>query len=255
MASRATAPSKGRRGVNHRAILESAGAIIYAHDLQGHFIYLNAHAAEALGYDAAETKRFLGMSFFDLLAPGAMAAAAVMMRRGAKRPLDVHTFRLDVRRKDGTAVTLEIRARPLWQGGVVVGRVGVARIVDQQREPIDADVIERAVVEERSRIAHALRDRITDVVLGLATDQASAASRATDGDASSAGDVLRRHGLDDTDLAIVRLVIKGASNPEIGRQVHLSAAAVKDRIGRLMRRLGAHRRAELSAQALRAGIM
>jgi len=34
----------------------------------------------------------------------------------------------------------------------------------------------------------------------------------------------------------------------------LSAAAVKDRIGRLMRRLGAQRRADLSAQALRAGI-
>ena len=38
------------------------------------------------------------------------------------------------------------------------------------------------------------------------------------------------------------------------RHLHVSAAAVKDRIGRLMRRLGAQRRADLPAQALRAGI-
>jgi DNA-binding NarL/FixJ family response regulator len=51
--------------------------------------------------------------------------------------------------------------------------------------------------------------------------------------------MFRRHGLDKTDLAIVRLVTRGASNPVIGREVHLSAAAVKDRIGRVMGRLRA----------------
>lgn len=88
----------------------------------------------------------------------------------------------------------------------------------------------------------------------MTTDHGSSNARAIETEASSLVDVTRHHGFDDTDLAILRLVVKGASNPEIGRKVHLSAAAVKDRIGRLMRRLGAHRRAELSAQALRLGI-
>jgi PAS domain S-box-containing protein len=241
--------SRGRRQVDHRAILESADAIIYAHDLQGRFLYLNGYAAEALGFEAADAARLVGRTYFDVLPPHAVADAAVVMGRGTARPLDVNTFRIDVRHKDGTAVTLEIRARPLWQRGKAVGRVGVGRIVDQQPEPVGAAVVERAVIDERQRIAHALRDRIADVVLGLTTTPGN------DGDASHAADVMRRHGLDDTDRAIVRLVIEGASNPEIGRQVHLSVAAVKDRIARLMRRLGARRRAELSAQALRAGII
>jgi PAS domain S-box-containing protein len=252
MASRrpAKAPAPRTPRVDPWAILESAGAIVYAHDLQGRFLYVNGHASEALGFDAADAKRLVGRSHFDVLAPHAVADAAVVMRRGMGRPLDVNTFRLDVRRKDGSAVTLEISARPLWQRGKVLGRVGVGRIVDDASSA-GAAVVERAVVEERQRIAHALRERIADVVLELATEDPAANGR----DTSRAADILRRHGLDDTDRAIVRLVIEGASNPEIGRQVHLSLAAVKDRIARLMRRLGARRRAELSAQALRAGII
>jgi PAS domain S-box-containing protein len=237
-----------RARVDHRAILESASAIIYAQDTQGRFTYLNPYAAEALGFEGTDAKSLVGSSPFDVIAPHAIPDAALMMRRGARRPLDVHTFRLDVRRKDGTSATLEIRARPLWQRGKVTGRVGVARVVDEERERIDARVVERAVVEERQRIAHALRDRIADVVIGLGDDEPAASD-------SDAADRIRTYGLDETDQQIVRLVIEGASNPEIGRQVHLSVAAVKDRIARLMRRLGARRRAELAAQALRAGII
>lgn len=238
--------SRPRATVDPRAILESADAIIYAHDLQGRFLYVNGPAAEALGFDAADATLLVGRSHFDVIPPHAVGDAAVAMRRGTNRPLDVNTFRIDVRHKDGTSVTLEVRARPLWERGKVIGRVGVGRIVDGAHEAADGAAIERAVADERQRIAHALRERIAGVVLALDTAEV---------DGSQAADVLRRHGLDDTDRAIVRLVIEGASNPEIGRQVHLSVAAVKDRIGRLMRRLGARRRAELSAQALRAGII
>lgn len=246
---RAKAPSSRRSQVDPWAILESVGAIIYAHDLQGRFLYVNGPASEALGFDASEAKRLVGRSHFDVLPPHAVADAAVIMRRGSSRPLEVNTFRLDARRKDGSAQTLEIRARPLWQRGKVIGRVGVGHVVEDQPDGAGAAGVERAVREERQRIAHGLRDRIADLVLDVATASPDA------GDASRDASLLRRHGLDDTDRAIVRLVIEGASNPEIGRQVHLSLAAVKDRIARLMRRLGARRRAELSAQALRAGII
>ena len=56
------------------------------------------------------------------------------------------------------------------------------------------------------------------------------------------------------DLDILQHVARGGSNQEIGREVHLSEAAVKDRIRRLMTRLGARRRAELAAHALRLGL-
>jgi DNA-binding CsgD family transcriptional regulator len=176
-----------------------------------------------------------------------------MMARGAKQPLDVHTFRLDLRRKDGSVDTVEIDATPLWKNGHIVGRVGVVRRVDAPENATSADVVERAVLAERDRIARAVRNGLT-AVFGAGADAVPPSGVEADTGGTDPADVLRRHGLDDTDLAILRLVTRGASNPEIGRQVHLSADAVKDRIGRLMRRLGAHRRAELSAQALRAGI-
>ena len=109
---------------------DTDSAIIYAQDTQGRFTYLNPYAAEALGFEGTDAKSLVGSSPFDVIAPHAIPDAALMMRRGARRPLDVHTFRLDVRRKDGTSATLEIRARPLWQRGKVTGRVGVARVVD-----------------------------------------------------------------------------------------------------------------------------
>jgi PAS domain S-box-containing protein len=247
--------STGRRRVSHRDILDSVGAGIYAADLQGRFLYFNARALKTLGYTVADAKRLLGTSFFDILAPGQNADAADRMRSGAQRPLDDHHFRLDVRRKDGTTVTLEIWATPLWHKSAVAGRVGVARVVDPKEESrSDADDVKRAVRKERDRIARALKSHVVDVVYGAGAVDNGAPAVIVGDVPPSPGDVLRRHALDDTDIAILRLVIKGASNPEIGRQVHLSAAAVKDRIGRLMRRLGAHRRAELSAQALRAGI-
>ena len=56
------------------------------------------------------------------------------------------------------------------------------------------------------------------------------------------------------DDAVLRQIAAGASNREIGAEVHLSPAAIKDRIRRIMNRLGAHRRAELAAHALRLGI-
>ena len=56
--------------------------MIYAHDMQGRFIYCNARAAEALGYDVADIDRLLGLSFFDILAPGTRAAGAALMGRG-----------------------------------------------------------------------------------------------------------------------------------------------------------------------------
>src|SRR4029079_7739406 len=101
------------RRVTHRSILDSLGALVYAHDLQGRLLYCNARTAKALGYDGADVKRLRGTPFFDFIAPGERGVGAQMMRRGAQNPLDVHAFRIDVRRKDGAAVTLEIHERPL----------------------------------------------------------------------------------------------------------------------------------------------
>src|SRR4029453_5639503 len=189
--------STGRRRVSHRDILDSVGAGIYAADLQGRFLYFNARALKTLGYTVADAKRLLGTSFFDILAPGQNADAADRMRSGAQRPLDDHHFRLDVRRKDGTTVTLDIWATPLWHKSAVAGRVGIARGVDPEGGSSSdaADHVERAVRKERDRIARALKSHIVDVVYGAgAVDNGGPAAMVGDVPPSPGG-VFRRHAL------------------------------------------------------------
>lgn len=249
--------SAGRRGtrppVSPAAILDSVGVGIFAMDLQGRLVYFNAAARASLGYGPDEEARLLGAQFFELIAPEARAEGAATARRGRERPLDDHAFRIDLRRKDGTVFTSDVQLTTLWQDGAVAGRVGVARLVAPDGDVVDAAAVERAATDERKRVLEAL--------LGFAQQMMNAprgAARAVPPEASDASllaDVKRRQDLDATDLAILRLVTEGAANAEIGRRVHLSAAAVKARIGRLMRRLGASRRAELSAQALRIGLV
>ncbi len=156
-------------------------------------------------------------------------------------------FRVGLRHSNGTTVVAEIQASPLRQDGEVVGRVGVGRLIDSDNT--SAQDVQRTIAEDRARIARSLIPLIEGVVLDT-----KSAARSDYGEDSSEIEIFRRHGLGDTDIAILRFITEGASNAEIGKRVNLSAAAVKDRVARLMRRFGVNRRAELSAQALRAGL-
>ena len=104
------------------------------------------------------------------------------------------------------------------------------------------------------RIARGLRDAIAQIVFGVTAERDASEAFLGDVKRATRADLARRLRLDDVDLEILRLVAAGASNPEIGTQVHLSPAAVKDRLRRLMTRLGSRRRAELAAHALRLGV-
>jgi PAS domain S-box-containing protein len=239
--------------VNHRAILDCASVMIFALEPRGRLTYFNARAAEALGYTPAAARRLVGQHFFDIVAPGAHADAAARIRRAMERPLEDHDFRIAVQHRDGTAVTLDIQMRTLWQNGKAVGRVGVARVASGESESVKVAVVERAVREERELITARLLDRVPEIVQGVGVERTVASP--VDAAGAKRAELARRASFDETDVEILRLLTSGASNQEISRQIHLSIAAVKDRIGRLMRRLGARRRAELSAQALRAGIV
>jgi DNA-binding NarL/FixJ family response regulator len=104
------------------------------------------------------------------------------------------------------------------------------------------------------RIARALRDAVAQIVFGVTPEGDATESFMADVKRATRADLVRRLRLDEVDLDIIGLVANGASNREIGAQVHLSPAAVKDRISRVMARLGTRRRAELAAQALRLGV-
>ena len=139
----------------------------------------------------------------------------------------------------------------------MIGRMGICRVLDDGAR---ADGVTAqsggapALQGERMRIARGLHDAIAQIVFGVTAERDASESFLVDVKRATQDDVARRLRLDEVDLEILRRIAAGASNREIGTDVHLSPAAVKDRVRRLMDRLGARRRAELAAHALRLGI-
>jgi len=65
----------------------------------------------------------------------------------------------------------------------------------------------------------------------------------------------QRRELTKLDMTILRLLCSGLSNREIAERVYLSTHTIKDRIQKIMRYFGVHRRAELAAKAGRQGLV
>lgn len=59
----------------------------------------------------------------------------------------------------------------------------------------------------------------------------------------------------DQERELLRLVAAGATNREIGAELHLSPHTIKEHLAKLMRRLGTHTRAETVAAALQEGLL
>ncbi|MDX2171234.1 MAG: PAS domain S-box protein [Deltaproteobacteria bacterium] len=255
-AGRATpAPSAAPDAIDARAILECAADVIYTLDLDGRLTYLNERAYELFGYTREEGVAFLGGSFMRFVAPGAQAAAVEAIRQRTESPLHRHVFRLELVHKDGTPIAVEVHGGPLLRDGRMVGRVGVARLLDGLDRADGATADSRGAFQrERMRIARGLRDAIAQIVFGVTAERDASEAFLADVKRATQADMARRLRLDQVDLETLRLIAAGASNREIGAQVHLSPAAVKDRVRRLMDRLGARRRTELAAHALRLGI-
>jgi len=252
--STASPAPAAREEMDWRAVVESLPDVVYALDLDGRFTYLNPRAHEVFGYSLEEGKAFIGRELMTILAPGSAAAVMGAIRHRAEHPLDRQVFRIEALRKDGTPIPLEVHGAPLRRDGHTIGRLGVCRVLDASQRDDGATPHAQTLHEDRMRIARALRDAIAQIVFGVTAERDASESFLADVKRATRADLARRLRLDDVDLEILRLVAAGASNPEIGAQVHLSSAAVKDRLRRLMTRLGSRRRAELAAHALRLGV-
>jgi PAS domain S-box-containing protein len=243
--------------VDFRDIVESSTDVLYTLDLEGRFTYLNPRAYEVFGYDRGAGESFVGRPFLDILSPNGAASAVKAIRHRVEFPRDRQVFRVEASHRDGTPILLEVHGGPLLRAGRIIGRIGLCRVL--QATPREGGAVPDVVgshplQEERMRIARGLRDAIAQVVFGITAERDASESFLADVKRATLADMARRLDLDDVDLAILREIAAGASNREIGIAVHLSAAAIKDRVRRLMDRLGARRRAELAAHALRLGI-
>lgn len=242
-------------------LIEAAGDLIYTLDLEGRFTFFNQAVERVLGYAAAD---LMGQPFTQFLTPTGAAVALRHYQQGLAGQEHTPFFEVEARHRDGAIVHLEIRAGMLMRDGVLVGRQGIARDINEIKalQNIVNEKSQRmTLLEERTRIAMGMYARIAELVY----DDLGPAHGGQPAGTSEAGlreiqNTLNRvaaekHGLNAADLIILQLLAEGRSNGEIAEIVCRSPHTVKDSVKKIMQRLGARRRAEAVACALKLGLL
>jgi PAS domain S-box-containing protein len=245
-------------GVDVREVLNQAGDIIYCVDLEGRFTYCNRAGFDLFGIPFEERRDWLGRSFADLLAPESRRVAVEHFRRAIEDQEITPFFEVEGVRPDGTLVQLEVRASSIRRDGRLVGRQGVARDITELKR-LQAEVREKSarleLLESQGRLAMEIYRRITQLALDAPDDPAAADGALRKVSETLSESAAAQLGLDSRDVAIIGLLASGRSNRQIAETVYLSPNTVKDRISKIMRALGAKRRAEVVAEASRRGLI
>ena len=113
---------------NYRELVENASDIIYAHDLEGRFTWVNKACERVTGYMRDEALR---LRIWDLVAPDfeGRAREAIEKRLSSEPQL----FELEILTKDGRRIPLEVTSRLVYRGHRPVGVQGIARDVTERR--------------------------------------------------------------------------------------------------------------------------
>jgi PAS domain S-box-containing protein len=113
-----------------RDLIDNAHDMIYVHDLEGNFTFVNKAAERLTGYWREE---LLKMNIEQLAAPDYLQLLrSLVYRRKAK--IKENTFELEILTRYGERVYLEISAWPLYKAGKPVAVQGIARNVTERRQ-------------------------------------------------------------------------------------------------------------------------
>jgi diguanylate cyclase (GGDEF)-like protein/PAS domain S-box-containing protein len=114
---------------SYRELVENASDIIYAHDLEGRFTWVNKACERITGYTREETLR---LRIWDLVAPE--------YRKAMENDLsaEMQTFEVEVVAKDGRRIPLELKSRLVYRGQMPIGVQGIARDITERRGAAEA---------------------------------------------------------------------------------------------------------------------
>jgi PAS domain S-box-containing protein len=164
--------------IKYRDLLEGVGAGIYAIDLEGRFIYVNAQALALLGYGPNEAGQLIGEHFGKILSPEAASVAQELFTgfRQVRPPV------MQVLRKDGTSVSVEVSGAWVRRRGRRVGALAMAwevlpapAVVSEQARELSkldltilqllADGMSNREIAERVYLSiHTIKDRIEKIM-------------------------------------------------------------------------------------------
>jgi diguanylate cyclase (GGDEF)-like protein/PAS domain S-box-containing protein len=134
---------------NYRELVENASDIIYTHDLDGRFTWVNKACERVTGYAREEA---LQMSIWDLVAPELVETTRQALEKRMTR--EQQLFELEIVAKDGHRVPLELTVRLAYAGYRPVGVQGIARDITERKKAQQAlEASQKATRESEERYA------------------------------------------------------------------------------------------------------
>ncbi len=152
----------------YRDLIENAEDIIYTHDLEGKFTWLNRAGERCIGSTREE---ILGTDIREIVVPE-YRDLLEQMTRPPRRDQDARTYELEMISKQGKRLSLEIRPRTLFDDGKPAGVQGIARDLTE-RKRLEQQLRQAQKMEAMGQlaggIAHDFNNLLT-IILGYGED-------------------------------------------------------------------------------------
>ena len=147
----------------YRELFENANDIVFTVDAEGRLTSINRAGEKLTGYRRNEPPP----SPVNLLPMDHIEDAARMFGH-LKAGGDPLTHELEILTKEGHSLTVEVSARPILNGGEVIGIQGIARDVSERKRAEQALHRLNEALEERAKhIAHELHDEASQLLVSV----------------------------------------------------------------------------------------
>jgi len=130
-------------------LADHGGELFYKHDLSHRFTYVSPQAYRLMGYSPGEfAEEWMKLATNNPINQTALEITERALKTGEKQP----PYKVELRKKDGTPILLEIDESPLRdQAGKVIGIIGAARDVTHREKSEqalrDSEALYHAVFE------------------------------------------------------------------------------------------------------------
>lgn len=147
----------------YRDLVENARDIIYTHDLEGNYTSVNKAGEQLTGYTREES---LKMNLAQTVAPEYHDRARQMIANklaGEKETI----YDLEIIKKDGNRIALEVNTRLITKNGAPIGIQGIARDITE-REQLEEQLRQAQKMEAVGRLAGGIAHDFNNMLTAIA---------------------------------------------------------------------------------------